>query len=61
VSLACRAIRKTAGFRGIAVRFERELARHQIEGIDPYPQLEGVVALDDRRDLVAQKVCDCLD
>ena len=40
---------------------QRQLPRHQIERVDADAQLEGVVALDDGRDLVAQEIRDRLD
>ena len=41
--------------------FQRQLPRHQIERVDADAELEGVVALDRGRDLVAQKIRDRLD
>src|SRR5438552_3365138 len=49
------------GLRGIAGALQRQLPRHQVERIDADAELEGVVALDLRRDLVAQKIRDHLD
>ncbi len=54
-------LRQPRGFRGIAALLQRQLPRHQIERVDGDPQLEGVVAVDLRRDVVAQEIRDRLD
>ncbi len=49
------------GFRYIVALLQRQLPRHKVERVDADAELEGVVALDDGGDLVAEEIRDCLD
>ena len=42
----------------VAPLLPRQLPRHEIEDVDGHAQLEGLVALDQRRDVVAEEVGD---
>ena len=46
------------GFSGIAPLLPRQLPRHEVEDIDGHAQLEGLVAGDQRRDVVAEEIGD---
>src|SRR5438132_12309758 len=44
--------------RSVAPLLQRQLSRHKIQCVDADAKFEGVVALDDGRDLVAEEICD---
>src|SRR5882724_5481618 len=66
VQLDQRAIRAEQLFqprrlRSITPLLQRQLPRDEIQRVDADAELEGVVALDDGGDLVAEEICDRLD
>src|SRR5258705_6184307 len=60
-SVRAKQLLQPRGFRSVVVLLQRQLARDEIQRVDADAELEGVVALDDGRDLVAEKIRDRLD